>query len=218
MEHLFNLEKLNSFLLSQSINLSGYQLDQLRKYQELLKAWSVKQNLVSKNDLSHVVERHFLPSTYLSHCLPDLIDGKLLDVGSGAGFPGVILKILRPELSLTLLDSSQKKILFLEEVCEQLSLDCPTICQRSEEFIPSERDKYLIVISRAVAGLDFLWKISGHLVQTGGCLYAMKGGDYQHEIAELCIENLNIDIITPGEDWLGISNYLNHKCIVKLER
>jgi 16S rRNA (guanine527-N7)-methyltransferase len=217
VKHLFDLEVLFSFLCSQSMDLSDYQKDQFMAYRDLLKVWSLKQNLVSTNDVSHLVERHFLPSALLARYLPESINGNLIDIGSGAGFPGVIVKIMRPEISLTLLDSSNKKVLFLEEVSEQLALKCPIICQRSEEYKPQASHKYQIVISRAVASLDLLWKWSGHLIKSGGCLYAIKGGDYQREIDGLSLNNLAVEVIVPDEDWLGISNYLNHKYIVKLE-
>ncbi len=217
MKHPFNLEKLFSFLDSQSIVLSDQQQDQFRKYLVLLKTWSRKQNLVSKKDIFHLVERHFLPSTFLSFYLPDIIDGKLIDIGTGAGFPGIVLKILRPDILLTLLDSSHNKVLFLEEVCEQLALDCPIICQRCEEYNPQTSDGYHLVVSRAVAGLDLLWKWSRHLIEDGGCLYAIKGGDYQQEVDELSVNNFKVKVITPDEEWLKASNYLNHKYILKLE-
>lgn len=218
MKHPLNLEKLFLFLDSQSIVLSDQQQDQFRKYQVLLKTWSRKHNLVSKKDIIHLVERHFLPSTFLSFCLPDIIDGKLIDIGTGAGFPGIVLKILRPEISLTLLDSSHNKVLFLEEACEQLALDCPIICQRCEEYNPKTFDGYHLAVSRAVARLDLLWKWSRHLIEDGGCLYAIKGGDYKQEIDELSVNNFKIEVITPDEDWLKASSYLNHKFILKLER
>ena len=217
MKHPFSLENLFSFLNSQSIVLSDHQQNQFQVYRELLKLWSGKQNLVSKMDVLHLVERHFLPSAHLSLSLPIQINGKLIDVGTGAGFPGIVLKILRPELSLTLLDSSHKKVLFLEEVCEQLALDCPIICQRAEEYKPQASEKYLIVISRAVAKLDLLRRLSWHLIKPGGHIYALKGGDYQHEIDELDKNNLKVEVIVPDREWLRISNYLNHKYIIILE-
>jgi len=217
VKHPFNLEHLFLFLNTQSIVLSEKQRDQFRKYLDLLKVWTRKQNLVSKRDIFHLVERHFFPSIFLSLSLPDYIDGKLIDIGTGAGFPGVVLKILKPDVWLTLLDSSHKKVLFLEEVCEQLALDCPIICQRCEKYTPQTSDKYHIVISRAVASLDLLWRWSGHLIEKGGCLYAIKGGDYQREIDELTVNNLKIKVISPQKEWLRASNYLNHKYIIKLE-
>ena len=218
MKHPLNQDKLFSFLNTQSIVLSDHQRNQFKIYENLLKVWSNKNNLVSKKDVFQLVERHFLPSALLSFCLPKSVNGKIIDIGTGAGFPGLVLKILRPEISLTLLDSSHKKVLFLEEVCEQLALDCQIIGQRCEEYKPQPSEKYLIAISRAVADLDRLWIWSRPLIKTGGSLYAIKGGDFQREIDKLSIENFKVNIITPEEDWLKISDYLNYKYIVKLEK
>jgi len=217
VKHRFNLEELFSFLSTQSIVLSDKQQNQFISYHNLLKIWSRKQNLVSKMDVSHLIERHFLLSTLFSFYLPEIINGKLIDIGTGAGFPGVVCKILRPEISLTLLDSSHKKVLFLEEVCEQLALNCPIKCLRSEEYIPQAPEKYLFVISRAVARLNHLLKISGHLIKSGGYLYTIKGGDYQQEIDELSNKNIKVEVITPNLEWLRISKYINNKYMIKLE-
>jgi 16S rRNA (guanine527-N7)-methyltransferase len=217
VKHPFDLNRLFSFLQSQSLDLSDYQKDQLKNYQQLIVRWSEKQNLVSKNDVFHLIERHFLPSALFLKCLPEVFAGKIVDVGSGAGFPGVIIKIIRPEISMTLLDSSHKKVLFLEEVCDHLSLDCPVVNQRCEEFRPLASDRYDIVVSRAVARLKRLWGLSSHLLLPGGLLYTVKGENYQEEIDELSAVNLKSDIIAPDENWHRASDYLNQKYIVKLE-
>ena len=137
---------------------------------------------------------------------------------TGAGFPGIVLKIIRPEISLSLLDSSRKKVLFLEEACEQLDLDCPIINQRCEEFIPSPSERFTIVISRAVAGLKTLWEWCEHLIMPHGYLYAFKGGEYKRELAELNPYNLNSEIIIPEKEWSEVSEYLKQKFIIKLEK
>jgi 16S rRNA (guanine527-N7)-methyltransferase len=217
VKHPFNLEDLFSFLNSQSIVISEKQKDQFQIYLDLLKIWTRKQNLVSKKDIHHLIERHFFPSAFLAFSIAGKIDGKLIDIGTGAGFPGVILKIFKPDISLTLLDSSRKKVLFLEEVCEQLALDCPIIKQRCEKYTPQAADKFRIVISRAVANLDLLWRWSGHLIEKGGRLYAIKGGDYKREIDDLTVNHLKIEVLSPPKEWLMASNYLNHKYIIKLE-
>jgi 16S rRNA (guanine527-N7)-methyltransferase len=214
----FNLEKLFLFLDSQSIVLSNHQQDQFNRYEELLKVWSKKQNLVSKRDISHLIEHHFLPSALFSYYLPETFTGKLLDIGSGAGFPGVILKILRPKVSLTLLDSSYKKVLFLEEVCERLALDCQIICQRSEKHDLQTSEKYPILVSRGVARLEILWNISGHLIKPGGFLYALKGGNFQQEIDELSDKTIKVKVIAPEAEWLKTTNYLDNKYMIILEK
>lgn len=218
MKHLFDLNDFFSFLSTQSLILSARQEEQFKKYQALLISWSRKQNLVSANDLNHLVERHFLSSAYGSVCLPEQFSGKIIDIGSGAGFPGIVLKILRPEMSLTLLDSSRKKVLFLEEVCDLLSLDCQVICQRCEAYELKQSDSFEIIVSRAVARLKVLWGWAGHLLQKGGQLYAFKGGDYREELDDLAGLNLRAEVLVPGPDWLNITDYLHEKYIIKLEK
>ena len=217
MKHHFDLEEFFAFLGNQNIVLSEKQKEQFVLYEQLLINRSAKQNLVSKNDIRYLVERHFFPSAFLCVCLPDKINGKVIDIGTGAGFPGIVLKILRPRLSLTLLDSSHKKVLFLEEVCEQLDLNCRIINQRCEEYNPPISERFQIAVSRAVARLNLLWGWSEHLIVRGGLLYALKGGDYQSEIEELSDYDLNSEVIIPDRKWLNASDYLNDKCIVKLE-
>jgi 16S rRNA (guanine527-N7)-methyltransferase len=218
VKHHFDLERFFVFLGTQNIVLSEKQKEQFFLYEQLIKNRSGKQNLVSKNDIRYLVERHFFPSAFLSAYLPNKIDGSVIDIGTGAGFPRIMLKILRPQLSLTLLDSSHKKVLFLEEVREQLDLDCRIINQRCEEYHPPSTDRYQIAVSRAVARLNLLWGWSGHLIVPGGLLYALKGGDYQPEIDELSVYNLKSEVISPDKHWLKTSEYLNNKCIVKLEK
>ncbi len=74
------------------------------------------------------------------------------------------------------------------------------------------------MVSRAVAHLDLLWKWSAHLIESGGCLYAIKGGDHQHELADLSVQDIQIEIMTPDKEWINASNYLNHKYIIKMEK
>jgi 16S rRNA (guanine527-N7)-methyltransferase len=218
VKHPFNLGKFFSFLDSQSIDLSDSQKNQFREYQTQIISESEKQNLVSRNDIAHLVERHFLPSVFLAKCLPEIITGKLIDIGSGAGFPGIILKIIRPEISLTLLDSSHKKVLFLEKVCEDLYLDCHIINQRCEDYVPESSEGFYIGVSRAVASLKLLWTWSNHLILPEGHLYVFKGGDYQQETDDLSQYNIKYEVITPEKNWLEVSEYLNHKNIIKLEK
>jgi len=218
VKHPFNLEKFFLFLSSQSIILSVKQQSQFDSYYHLIKRRAKIQNLVSKNDIWHLVERHFLTSAFLVTCLPYTLTGKVIDIGTGAGFPGIVLKIIRPEISLSLLDSSRKKVLFLEEVCEQLNLNCPIINHRCEEFFPPASERYTIVISRAVAGLKMLWEWCEHMIVPHGHLYAFKGGEYKRELAELNPFNLKSQVIIPNKEWVEASEYLKQKFIIKLEK
>ena len=218
MKHPFNLERFFSFLESQSFTLLDVQKNQFRIFHQLIQAESLKQNLVSKNDVGHLVERHFLPSAFLAKCIFPHENEKIIDIGTGAGFPGIVLKILLPEISVTLLDSSHKKVLFLKEVCDQLNLDSQIINFRCEDYEPDPPEYYDIVVSRAVARLKLLWTWCEHLIPISGRLYAFKGGDYRQEIDELNEYGLRSEVISPDKDWLQTSDYLKYKYIVKLEK
>jgi 16S rRNA (guanine527-N7)-methyltransferase len=217
VKHQFDLDKLYHFLDSVQIALTLDQKRQFERFLDLLITWSHKQNLVSRNDLSTLVERHFLPSVFLCSHLPDRFDGKVIDIGSGAGFPGIIIKIIKPVLTVDLLDSSRKKALFLNEASDQLKLDLTIICQRSEVYQQTAPAQYRYIVSRAVASFDKLWRWSSDLLDNRGALYILKGGDFSQETKALG-DKAKIRIIQPSQQWQDISDYMAGKCIVVLEK
>ena len=163
------------------------QKDKFRLYLEMIEQWSERMNLVSARDLYHLVTRHLADSVAIAR-LPQVPErGRVLDLGSGAGFPGVPLAILKPDLHITLLDSIGKKTRFLEEVVTAVRLEnTRVLCERAENLRPkSEDERYDVILARAVARLDKLWRWSGPLLRSGGRLLAQKGGDVQPEIDEL---------------------------------
>lgn len=218
MKHPVRFEEFFDFLIVNQISVSDKQKEDFRDYRGLIKNWSKRQNLVSKSDVPHLIERHFLPSAFVASILPDTIDGKAIDVGTGAGFPGIILKIIRPELSLVLLDSSRKKVIFLQEVCERLKYDCQIICQRSEIYQVDASGKYRVIVSRAVSSLGKLWQWTSGMLEKGGSLYALKGGNCKAEIAEVKDKNVNVRVVSPGKNWIDFSPFLVDKCVVILEK
>lgn len=114
------IERLKKGFSDLNISVSDTQLKQLETYAALLAEWNEKINLTAITEPTEVAEKHFLDSAM---CLKTGVSGKVIDVGTGAGFPGLVLKILKPEIELCLLDSLQKRIGFLQAVCEALSLD-----------------------------------------------------------------------------------------------
>ncbi len=218
MKHRNDLQNLFRFLSSQEIALNDRQRKQFALYLELLEKWSHRQNLVSRKDVAHLVERHFLPSILLNNCLPGEIAGSLMDLGSGAGFPGVIIKILRPQVRVTLLDSSRKKTLFLEEVCERLVLDAVVVCERCENYGKSRQWKYEIVVARAVARLRTLLELASPVLVNGGRLFTIKGSDYKEEIDEVGDKGLGLMVYKPNADWLKYANYLKDKYVIDVEK
>ena len=145
-----------------------------------------KINLTAITDFEEAAEKHFADSALLGRAV-DLSDQSLIDVGTGAGFPGIVLKILYPSLRVTLLDSLNKRISYLERVCGALSLSGVTLIHaRAEEGGRDEtlRDQFDLCVSRAVSALPVLTEYCMPFVKPGGQFYAYKGGDPQEEIQQ----------------------------------
>jgi 16S rRNA (guanine527-N7)-methyltransferase len=163
------------------LNLS--QKEQLAQYIRLLLEWNQRINLISPNDEDRIAERHILESLAVLSVWDFPKESTVLDLGSGGGFPGIPLKIIRPDLAMTLLESRQKKALFLNAVVRELKLEnCRVVNARAEEI---SGEKFSIVIARAVADLKTLWKWSRSLLVDGRVLLAMKGGELDDELQTL---------------------------------
>jgi len=159
------------------------QIEQLQKYISLLLEWNQRINLISPNDEDRIAERHIIESLAVLSAWPFPQDASVLDLGSGGGFPGIPLKIVRPDLAVTLLESRQKKTLFLNTVVQELQLpSCRVVNARAEELAKTSGEKFSIVIARAVADLKTLWEWSRSLLVSGGVLLAMKGGELNKEL------------------------------------
>ena len=167
-----------------NIEISDVQLSQLEVYAALLKEWNEKMNLTAITDDEGIAIKHFIDS--ISVLKSENLSGsvRIIDVGTGAGFPGIPLKITRPEAELTLLDSLNKRLIFLDEVCSSLSLQAQLIHSRAEDGsrTPEQREQYDVVISRAVAALPALSEYCLPYVKVGGCFLAMKGPDAEAEL------------------------------------
>jgi len=166
----------------QGIRLSDLQLDKFQRYAEILGEWNKKVNLTAITAIDEVVCKHFVDSLTV---LPLLPAGKcsLIDVGSGAGFPGVPLAIMRGDLTLTALDSLNKRLIFLQELCNDLEIGIVTVHDRAEEAARRKqyRGMYDVATARAVAALPVLCEYCLPLVRVGGHMIAMKGPDGDRE-------------------------------------
>lgn len=167
-EFLKELEKIN-------ITLTENQILKLEKFYELLVIWNEKINLTTILKEEDVYLKHFYDSLSLIKVIDLNKELTLLDVGTGAGFPGIVLKIVFPNLKITLLDSMNKRISYLNEIIKELDLkDIDTVCTRAEDYALKNREKYDIVVCRAVAHLEILVEITLPLVKVNGYFIAMK--------------------------------------------
>ena len=170
-----------------SLHLEEDQLNQFYKYYELLTEWNKVMNLTAITELEEVVTKHFVDSLSLIRAVGDLWEQpyRIIDVGTGAGFPGIPLKIVFPELDITLMDSLNKRIKFLNEVIGQLNLDkIEAIHDRAEDMgrNPIYREQYDLCVSRAVANLSTLSEYCMPFVKVGGAFIPYKSGKIEEEL------------------------------------
>lgn len=173
-EFITELTKLN-------IEVTPEKLDQLKEYASFLLEYNQHTNLTAIRDINEVYLKHFYDSLTIVKAINLKEVNTLLDIGTGPGFPGMVLKIVYPHLQITLMDSNNKKISFLKALAQELNLNVEIIYGRAEEFITNRREYYDIVTSRAVASLDILAELSIPYVKTNGLFVAMKS-NYQEEL------------------------------------
>lgn len=168
-------------IIEQKEKLSEEQINQFYKYMELLIEWNKKMNLTAITEPKEIIEKHFIDSLTI---LPYINkNDKVIDIGTGAGFPGIPVKIAESSLEITLLDSLNKRITFLGNVISELKLkNITAIHGRAEEYIKEKREKYDIAVSRAVAELPVLLEYLLPYVKIGGKCICMKGPKANEEI------------------------------------
>ncbi len=167
--------------LLEEFGLTKEQINKFEKYLNLLLEWNEKFNLTAITNKDEIEEKHFIDSIELVKFF-DLKNKTLIDIGSGAGFPGIPLAIVEPNLKVTLLEATGKRVTFLKEVVKELDLKNVEIIQgRAEEL--GTREKYDIVTARAVKELNILLEISFYLVKVGGSFIAYKSSLIDEEIS-----------------------------------
>lgn len=172
-----------NYILNELIHLDTRQEEALYMYYQLLVEWSKQMNLTTITDLSGVYIKHFYDSILALNKMVFKGTATLLDVGTGAGFPGIVLKIVYPDLEVTLLEPTTKRCLFLTKVIQTLQLKgIQVVNERAEHYIKLGRESFDFVVARAVAPLNILVELTIPYVKKGGYFLALKGQNYQEEL------------------------------------
>lgn len=167
-----------------NIAINDKQKSAFEIYAGMLIEWNKKMNLTAITAENEIAVKHFIDSISVLKYINLKPNADLVDIGTGAGFPGIPLKIMRPDIKLTLLDSLNKRLIFLEEVCKAINLKADIIHARAEELSqnPEYREKFDYAVSRAVANLPSLCEYCIPYIKNGGMFISMKGSDGQNEL------------------------------------
>src|SRR5579884_3820402 len=179
-------ENFNAGLRKLDLDLSEQQIEQLLRYREELLEWNTRINLTAITEPGEVLIKHFLDSLSLLSVY-DSPDARLLDIGAGAGFPGLVLKIVRPRWRVTLLEATGKKVMFMQHMIEMLQLeDVVAVHGRAEELghRTGYRAAFDVVTARAVAALPALLEYAAPFCRVGGRIILPKKGDIAQELAQ----------------------------------
>lgn len=183
----YNLEKFKNGLQQLHIELSEKQMEQFLQYHEMLIEKNKVMNLTAITEFDEVVEKHFLDSVSLTQQLDLHQSLKVLDLGTGAGFPGIPLKIVFPELEITLMDSLNKRVLFLQDVISSLQLqNIEAVHGRAEEAAKNKkyRESFDLCVSRAVANISTLSEYCLPFVKIGGSFISYKSSTIEDELKD----------------------------------
>lgn len=211
MEDRCVTERLQAGLERLGVAADGVTLDRLARYHALLTEWNARIDLTAVLDPEEMVDRHYLDSAapLALGLIPQ--GARVIDVGTGAGLPGIPLCILRPDLRVTLLDAQRKRVTFLQAAIEALDLPAQAVHMRAEDAARDEarREAYEVAVSRAVAATPTLLELTLPFVRVGGRAIAWKGPGLQAELEQArraahllggALEGV-LDAPVPGRDW-----------------
>ena len=181
---MIDTEILRAYASEYGVVLNDAACQKFDRYAELLVDWNQRMNLTAITDPHGIVLKHFTDSLTALAVLPEKTSLSLVDVGTGAGFPGIPLAIVRSDIQLTLLDSLNKRLVFLQEVCDELGIRAQLIHARAEEGGRNGnlRERFDVAIARAVAAMPVLSEYCLPFVKVGGRFIAMKGPDSDAEM------------------------------------
>lgn len=207
-----NQEEFIQALKEKNIILTNKQIEQFERYYELLIEWNEKINLTAITNKEEVYLKHFYDSLTIAFNF-QMTNQTLCDIGAGAGFPSIPLKIVFPQLKITIIDSLTKRITFLKYLVKELGLDqIEAISVRAEEYALSHREMYDIVTARAVARLNILDELCLPLVKMGGYFITLKGLKANEELIEAKkgIETLGGKVI--NKEFFTLNDSNDHRC------
>lgn len=193
-----------------NIVLSKEQIKQIERYCNELVYWNEKVNLISRKDYEQLIEKHILHSLSLLKYLDIRQKARVLDVGTGGGLPGIPLKIARPDLFITLIDSIKKKVKIVEMFGKHTELrNIQAITSRAEELFKKKgmENNFDLVVSRAVAKTTNVIAWVKKLVKPGASLVLYKGGDLEEEIRNAENEHNNISIYAENIEMIGVDSF-----------
>lgn len=196
-------------LLKHEIQVNETQLSQFRIYAQMLIEWNEKMNLTAITELDEIYKKHFLdcilPSVHVK------MEKKLCDVGAGAGFPSIPLKIMYPTLDVTIVEPLKKRCVFLNALIKELNINVNIVNARAEDYVKENRETFDIVSARAVANLPVLSELCIPLVKLDGVFLAMKGAQGLEELkeAEYAISLLGCKCILKDEYEMDQASRVN---------
>jgi 16S rRNA (guanine527-N7)-methyltransferase len=194
-----------SGIASLNLNVTDQQVDQLLNFIKLIEKWNKAYNLTAIRDREEMARLHILDSLAI---VPHIEGKRIIDIGTGAGLPGIPLAIFLPEVGFTLLDSNAKKTRFVQQVVLELKLkNVEVLHSRVENYHPEQR--YDAVLTRAFASLPDIVKLTAHLLTEDGVLLAMKGQSLDAELAEITAKKSVISVSVPGTDV--------ERCLVRIQ-
>jgi 16S rRNA (guanine527-N7)-methyltransferase len=194
-----------SGIASLNLKVTDQQVDQLLNFIKLIEKWNKAYNLTAIRDRDEMARLHILDSLAI---VPHIEGKRIIDIGTGAGLPGIPLAICLPEDGFTLLDSNAKKTRFVQQVVLELKLkNVEVLHSRVENYHPEQT--YDAVLTRAFASLPDIVKLTAHLLSKEGVLLAMKGQSLDAELAEITAKKSVISVSVPGTDV--------ERCLVRIQ-